>query len=163
MPLQLETYKANRDAELIKLCARAVQASSPVTFNSIGYPERIIDNSQIVWFADAMHEDEGQPEAVCADDFTSQTKRQNWSMVGGYSRALTEKQFGIRVRPWASLLFCLNMFRLVKAMSNFAGEDLPVYEIGPGSGYLGALLVRSGHRYVATDIAEGSICGKAGC
>ena len=47
------------------------------------------------------------------------------------------------------------MFRLVKAMSNFAGEDLPVYEIGPGSGYLGALLVRSGHRYVATDIAEG--------
>ena len=68
---------------------------------------------------------------------------------------LTEKQFGIRVRPWASLLFCLNMFRLVKAMSNFAGEDLPVYEIGPGSGYLGALLVRSGHRYVATDIAEG--------
>ena len=30
MPLQLETYKANRDAELIKLCARAVQASSPL-------------------------------------------------------------------------------------------------------------------------------------
>ena len=156
MPLQLETYKANRDAELIKLCARAVQASSPVTFNSIGYPERIIDNSQIVWFADAMHEDEGQPQAVFADDFyVTDEEAALVNEVADIVEELTEKQFGIRVRPWASLLFCLNMFRLVKAMSNFAGEDLPVYEIGPGSGYLGALLVRSGHRYVATDIAEG--------
>jgi len=156
MPLKLETYKDSELAGTLALSARAVQASSPVTFNHIGYPDKITDDSQILWFVDAMHEDNGQPAAVYSDDYmVTDDEIALINEVGDLVEELTEEQFGKRIRPWSSLLFCLNMFRLVKAFSAWAGENFSVYEIGPGSGYLGALLIRSGHRYMATDIAEG--------
>ncbi len=156
MPLDIATYKKNEIAGSLQLGARAVQSFAPVTFEHIGYPSRVTDESQILWYLDAMHEDCDQPAVVYADEFLVSTDEMELiNEVGDLIEELTEEQFGNRIRPWVSPLFSLQMFRVIQSISEFTGQKASVFEMGPGSGYLGALLIRAGHRYISTDVAEG--------
>jgi hypothetical protein len=65
---------------------------------------------------------------------------------------LTKRLFGEARFTTGSLFRAMNIFRHVRMM--FPERRITVLEIGPGSGYLGALLLLSGHRYVATDITQ---------
>jgi hypothetical protein len=50
----------------------------------------------------------------------------------------------------------MKLFRTVQEVARiFAKRELTIFEIGPGSGYLGAMLIAAGHRYLSSDIAQG--------
>jgi hypothetical protein len=68
----------------------------------------------------------------------------------------TRRAFGRAIRPWMGPLTTMKLFRAIQAIATVSGRSqLRVFEIGPGSGYLGALLLAAGHRYWSTDIAQG--------
>jgi len=56
--------------------------------------------------------------------------------------------------PTGSLLRALSIFRQIRHAYPDPSSTV-VFEIGPGSGYCGALAVLAGYGYVATDIAQG--------
>jgi hypothetical protein len=46
------------------------------------------------------------------------------------------------------------ILRAVEAIANARGRRLRTFEIGPGSGYLGAYLINAGHSYGSMDIVQ---------
>ena len=156
MLLDPHTYRNNERSGRATLSPRAVQAAAPVTFQHIGYPDKVESESDILWYADAMHEADGDPAKVMSDDFL--VSPDEWALtmeIGEIVERLTKEQFGRAVRPWSAPLFALHPFRMIEEIAAIAERKLTIYEIGPGSGYLGALLIRAGHRYLSTDVAEG--------
>ncbi len=55
--------------------------------------------------------------------------------------------------PRGALLRAINTLRHLRYI--FGDRRPAVLEVGPGSGYLGALLILEGYPYIATDVAEG--------
>lgn len=64
---------------------------------------------------------------------------------------MSEVEFGRKITPWIAPLSAVYPFRIIDALSNIAKRRLSVFEIGPGSGYLGAMLTRAGHKYGSMD------------
>lgn len=50
------------------------------------------------------------------------------------------------------ILSTMNIFRTIRSLC--PNKDTVIFEIGPGIGYLGALLGLAGYRYVATDVTQ---------
>ena len=46
------------------------------------------------------------------------------------------------------------ILRAVEAIAGARGRRLKIFEIGPGSGYLGAYLINAGHSYASMDITQ---------
>jgi hypothetical protein len=156
MPLNIATYRRTQRSGLLSLGPRALQVAAPVTFHSIGYPTELHDDSQIAWFVDTMHESDNVPNDVYSDKFkVTSDEARLVTEVCDLAEELTAEQFGRPIRPWVAPLCSLISFRLIEEIAAIIGRRLTIYEIGPGSGYLGAMAIRSGHRYLSTDVAEG--------
>src|SRR5262249_21237629 len=65
----------------------------------------------------------------------------------------TEQVYGRRSVPRAAMLRALNVVRHIRYLQ--PDPRAIIFEIGPGSGYLGALLLELGYRYAATDVTQG--------
>jgi hypothetical protein len=156
MPLDFASYRRNESLGRGRLSARAVQVATPVTFQHLGYPDRVGSDDEIAWYVDAMHEVSGEPNTYISDDFlVSEDERALIEEVREIVAGLTRAQFGREIRPWTSPLLALHSFRLICQIEAIVGRRVSVYELGPGSGYLGAFLIRTGHRYMSSDVAEG--------
>ena len=151
--LTVEAYRAAERAAVAALPNRVVETYQPVTFRALGYPTDV-DNDRDLWkFADVMQERR----------FDNDLK----NLLGG----LTEHEFGLMKRvceaslafsrehlaqplvPRGALLRAINTLRHLRYI--FGDRRPAVLEVGPGSGYLGALLILEGYPYIATDVAEG--------
>ena len=58
------------------------------------------------------------------------------------------------MRPIPTLLSRMSLFRAIMALQANFDRPLSIFEIGPGNGYLGALLLRAGLRYIGFDNAQ---------
>jgi hypothetical protein len=149
--LTIESYEAAESAALGSLSARAIEAFGPVTFNATNYPTRVRNERELLRYADAMHETKGaryfKPPYLYS--------RQEADLVGGICDAVanfTESQHGKRVRPWMAPLAAVHPLRAIVALVKALELRSPsVFELGPGSGYLGAALIRLGYRYASMD------------
>jgi SAM-dependent methyltransferase len=63
-----------------------------------------------------------------------------------------EQRFQHKVLARTSLLRSLHVLRQLTYL--WGDAPLRIFEVGPGSGYLGALAVLEGHAYAATDVAQ---------
>jgi len=66
--------------------------------------------------------------------------------------ALTSKVYGQKCVSIRGISAAINMFRKVRAL--IPDRQAPVLEIGGGNGYLGALLVEAGYKYISTDVTQ---------
>lgn len=64
----------------------------------------------------------------------------------------SESSFQRKMTARASVLRMLNVFRHIRYL--FGDAHPRVFEIGPGCGYLGAMLMLEGYPYAATDVAQ---------
>jgi len=151
MALSIPTYEKAESLAVQKLPNRVVESFGPYHFTKVGYPTRITAETEIYKYADAMHEGELEDHVNQLGGFTEE----EWEHL----RALTAQVWsfssadGAPVLPRAALLRGIHTLRHLRAIR---GEAKPrILEIGPGSGYLGALLVRLGYPYAAMDNAEG--------
>lgn len=139
-----QEYDAAERAAMKTLPNRAIQASQPLVFEYVGYPTRIDGLDELWRFADVMQE--GRIE----DTFTH---------LGG----LTENEFElvkkvtdkvrnlVGVTPGPGLIRAIPVYRAIRDRIGSGG----VFELGAGSGMVGALLQADGkYRYQCSDISQ---------
>ncbi len=141
---------AEREA-LKRVPNRIIEASGTAHFSAVGYPTRVSDVAELWRYAEGMHD---------------MGLRQAYDMLGG----LTEREFKLvekvtdtvvaltahqtdgkhAVIPGPSLLRAVLVYREISQQIQNGGV---VFEIGPGSGYVGALLALDDrpYRYSWTD------------
>jgi hypothetical protein len=129
---------------------RIIECSRAVAFLEVGYPIRISSLREAARYTDVMHEGRTEDTFQMLGGLTSEEKDLIYA-VASKTAALTERVFGCRVVPRSALLRSISMVRHIRYLYP---EPTTVFEIGPGSGYVGALLLELGYGYACTDIAQ---------
>lgn len=132
---------------------RIIEASAPDVFMKTGYPVRVSSEKDLWRYVDAMHELRQEADyetllqGLTADEF--QTVEKITQVVAD----LTRREFGRCILPKGPLLRAIYTYRTLSA---FLEDDNPstIMEVGPGCGYLGALLALDGHTYIANDVTQ---------
>ena len=151
MTLTIESYAAAEAEGLAAVSNIERAAFAPSTFTELNCPVSVAVESDLLRFVDSMHEfsagDYFKADCPLSPDEADLIRR-----VGDHVVAWTAAHLGRAVRPWVAPLSAVEMFRVVSATARALGKDrLTVLEIGPGSGYLGALLHLAGHRHISMD------------
>lgn len=144
----VEAYDQAEQAGMRRLGNRAIEASSTLVFDRIGYPTRVRSIGELWRYADVMHD--GRAE-------------QHYARLGGFTErefdllhhaidhaALVTQNLGRRVIPIDAPLMAVIPYRLI-TMCVQSGR---VFELGPGSGYLGAMLIDDNFSYSSTDSCQ---------
>ncbi len=148
----VEEYNQAERAGRATVSNRAIESFSLELWNTLGYPCRIDDESELWRYHDVMQE--GRFKA-------------NLQMIGSYSDhefdlvtktakqilGFSERHLPIRNSGKHALTRSLYQFQLLMKHRPHNGP-LRILEIGPGSGDLGLLLANDGHQYFAMDAAQ---------
>jgi len=131
---------------------RAIEAFSLELWNTLGYPYRVDDESQLWRYHDVMHEGRFEENlkllSGCSDH--------EYKLITNAARQIlsfSERNFPIRNTGKHALTRALYQYRLIM-QHRPQGGPLRILEIGPGCGYLGVLLANDGHEYFAMEAAQ---------
>jgi len=131
----------------------AVEAFQYVLTNQKGYPTRITNESELWKYVDVNAELGFEANfqnllgRLTADEFDL-LKRLTVQIA-----EFSEQNFGRKILARGTITSALNIMRHIKYIF---GEDHPrVFEVGPGAGSLGALLLTEGYPYAGTDVSQG--------
>ena len=103
-------------------------------------PLRLKSDAAIVRFVDTMQE-LNDPIRHHERELYTPEEVEAVRRVNDVVLAHTSKAFGRAIRPWMGPLATMNLFRAIQAIAAATGRKcLRIFELGPGSGYLGALL-----------------------
>lgn len=154
--LTIEAYnQAERDAAQ-RLGSRAIQAYSPATFEDLSYPVRVSADQQLLRYVDTMHE---TSDGKYFDKTKYQYSHAEGKVIADVAETvanMTENNYAKRIRPWMAPFGSIPAFRIIEAFKTLTDrQTLRVLEIGPGSAYLGALLMKRGFSYSAMDNTQG--------
>ena len=153
--LDIETYNSNEDAARAIAPARAIEAFGPVTFDNTHYPVRVSREIELLRYVDTMHDAKGAKYFGDGSLF-SQREAEIVGQICETVAEFTSRHFGRRTRPWVAPLAAVPLWRVVSAWAEALKLSSPsVLEFGPGSGYLGAALIKMGFRYASMDISQG--------
>lgn len=127
-------------------------AFQPEFFRQFGYTTRVQQESELHKFVDANHDNQyGKNIAGILDGLT----KEEFELVKLLTEKVlnfTESSFGIKSLARGNISRSLVPLRHIKYL---VGESRPaIFEIGPGAGYLGAMLMLEGFPYAATDITQ---------
>jgi hypothetical protein len=144
--LQPATYNALEAAGRRNLPNRIIEAFYPETFNATGYPVQVRDDGELWRYVDVMHETRlEQTVDEVLNGLTSEElslfERAVRFMIG-----FTQEHFGRPLRCENALLRAMNIYRYIRALT-----PRMVMELGPGSGYLGLLVLLDGIGYLACE------------
>lgn len=152
--LSPERYDSEEVKALSGLPNRIIEASSTAHFQFVAYPTRV-SSLEAVWrYAEVMHE--GRLAPTFAELLGNGVTQEEMDLMRTIARAvvkLSAEHYQQTVVPKDALARALNVFRHIKYL--YPNGDATIVEIGPGSGYLGALLLLSGFSYVGIDITQG--------
>lgn len=154
MTLTLSAYDQKESSALLDLSNDHIRAFAPVTFIQAGYPIRVDDERQLIRYVDTMQE-LSNPRGYYDEMLYSSDEARLVVEICDVVADLSERSFGRRIRPWMGPLATIKLFRAIEGMSAVVGRKLKVFELGPGSGYLGAMLLKNGHSYASMDITQG--------
>jgi hypothetical protein len=144
----IDDYNAAEQMALCRLGNRAIEASSTVIFDRIGYPTRVKSMQELWRYADTMHDGRAESHYGRLNGFTEQEfDLVRLSIERG---AQTSERLGRRVVPVDAPLMAVISYRLIKLCLNSG----TVFELGPGSGYLGTMLQADGFDYRSTDSCQ---------
>lgn len=151
--LTVADYNAAEGEACRVLPNRIIEEARPFLFNQLGYPTRV-DDTRAAWrFVDTMHETRFAGDVTHRLRGLTDEELELVRVVNRAVAALSGRLYGSAMFTTSSLARALNVFRHIKALYPEPGTT--VLEVGPGSGYLGALLMLSGYKYAATDITQG--------
>lgn len=147
-----EYDQAESDA-VLNVPNTAVEAFQYALGNQKGYPTRIQNESELWKYVDVNAElafentFQNLLGGITEEEF-DQLKRLT-TQVSEFS----EQRFGRKMLARGTVVSGLNILRHIKYIF---GDDHPrVFEIGPGAGSLGSLLLSEGFPYASTDVSQG--------
>lgn len=156
-PLPADYAEAERKG-MVDLGCRAIEMFRPFHFGIAGYPFSVNSIEEIWKYTECMHDGFGIDGPI--DDYIVSN-----FLRGGFTNEEFElikkivgvveglgKDIGKTCQvPTNTLYYALNHARHIRAL---APPGSLVVELGGGAGYLGALLVLMGYRYVGSDISQ---------
>lgn len=150
--LTISEYEEYERKGLSELPNQVVEAFQPVIYQQIGYPSRVARESELVKYVDVMQELRFDDDfdnllgGISEDEF-SLVKRLT-ELVADFTRS----KFGTSLVARSTIMRSLNVLRHIKFI--FGDNKPPIFEIGPGCGYLGAMLIMESYPYAATDVSQ---------
>lgn len=154
----VSAYDAAERNALSRLSNRAIEAASTVAFDHTGYPTRIRSESELWRYADVMQD--GRARATF-DQLGGLTEhefkllRRLTDRVASITKLRCHKRIVPKDAPMRAVLAYRQITAFYPAADREACKRGPsVFEVGPGSGYLGAMLDLDGHDYRSTDITQ---------
>lgn len=153
----IDIYNKKEVLAKTKIPQFILQAFQPTTFLSVGYNTQISHKDELWKFIDTMQELRfednilnGLSGGLTSEEFDLFAKVSK--KILRFSSSLGYPSFGKN-----SLTRCFIIFRALR--SALGAETKPtILEIGPGSGYLGALCAESKFYYLATDVSQNFYC-----
>jgi hypothetical protein len=133
---------------------RIVSAFSSITFEKVGYPTRVAEESELAKYADVMQEHRFEQIWQSQIGGLSAQELALLKRVLEVTAACSKERFGRPILPRGSLLSSLNIFRAFEAVYGSADPKPTVLELGPGSGYLGLLFVLASYRYISFEVTQ---------
>jgi hypothetical protein len=145
-----EAYDAAEREAMKRLPNRVIEASRAVAFQTVGYPTRVGAVEELWRFADVMQEKRLRDTMEIIGGLTER-EFELVSQITATVANLTEKLCHHRTVPGASLIRAIPVYRTIKLYCPNGGS---VFELGPGSGYVGALLVADNYKYCSSDVSQ---------
>jgi hypothetical protein len=156
-PVPVHYRRAERKG-MVALGCRTIECFRPYHFGVVGYPFSINTISELWKYTECMHDGFGIQGPI--DDYIISN-----FLKGGFTDEEFEhiktivsavKEIGELIgrpcqMPTNTLYYAINHARHIRVV---APPGSLVVELGGGAGYLGALLVLMGYRYVGTDISQ---------
>lgn len=145
----VNAYDAAERKAYQRLSNRAIEAASTVAFDHTGYPTRVRSESELWRYADVMQD--GRAKATF-DQLGGLTEHEFKLLQRVTDRAakVTKLRCAKRIVPKDAPMRALMTYREIAAFYP-TGK---VFELGPGSGYLGAMLDLDEYDYRSTDITQ---------
>lgn len=144
----IEAYDAAERAAMAHLGNRQIQASTPSIFVSTGYPLRVQCSDELWRYADVMHDQRARMYFDALGGLTEQ-EFSLWTLATKHA-VKTTVHLGRRLVPRNAPLAAIAAYRMIKSVCPMGR----IFEIGPGSGYLGAMLAADGYEYRATEVTQ---------
>lgn len=161
--LPVELYDAAERHAHEHLSIPHLMAFRPVAFEMVGWPTRVKTEAELARYVDHNFEAEVPGlfrkgavfEPIGYRNSFTHDESDAIAEVRGRVGELTEQWFGRRILPVSNLLVQIGPFRAMQQLSSlFNLPTLRIFEVGPGAGYLGALLAQVGHRYLSYDVTQ---------
>ena len=131
---------------------RAIEAFSLELWNTLGYPFKVNDESELWRYHDVMQEGRFEANLRLISKYTDH----EFELITKTAKQIlsfSERHLPIRNSGKHALTRSLYQYQLIMKNRPHDGP-LKILEIGPGSGYLGTLLANDGHQYFAMDAAQ---------
>jgi hypothetical protein len=160
--LSIETYNAEEFQARCHVSYTEIMAFAPSTLNLFGFPATVAAEQEIARYVDWNNSTSNyqyfQPDHfVRGPSVETRFTDAEASAIGRVSdsvAALTQRRYGRAMRPISTLLSQMGLFRAIMALQTRAAKALTVFEVGPGNGYLAALLANAGVNYIGFDNAQ---------
>ena len=163
MSLTVEAYDAEERDALERVGYTEHAAFGTKTFDDHWFPSRMTREDQIFRYVDWYNEQDLQ-RLEPGQFYREASLETNYSMdevqlltkLSKATGAITEELCGRRIAANFNHQGTIGLFRVVHAISELSGEHpLSVFEIGPGCGYVGAMIGSTGHHYASYDVTQG--------
>lgn len=148
--LGVDEYNTAEIKGMKSLPVRSIACCKPKAFIEYSFPTRVHALNELPRYVDSMHGGRFQYYyktfmGLTADELVL------FKTINKILIKLSRKMYGASVVSKSSLLRSIHDLRHIKAMFPEGGTIL---EIGPGDGFLSALLVMNGYSYIGTDITQ---------
>lgn len=145
----VSAYDCAEEIARARLSNRAIEAASTVAFAHTGYPTRIRRENELWRYADVMQD--GRAKASF-DQLGGLTEHEFKLLKRVTDRAakVTTLRCGKRIVPRDAPMRAVMAYREIAAFYPLGN----IFELGPGSGYLGAMLDLDDYDYRSTDITQ---------
>jgi len=150
--LTVAEYDAAEQEAVSRLPNRIVEAYQPVTFQEVGYPVRVRRESELWKYVDVMQELRFEEDYAGLVGGLTVNEFELLKKLTELVYRFSESNFQRKLIATASILRMLNILRHIRYL--FGDARPRVFEIGPGCGYLGAMLMLEGYPYAATEVAQ---------
>jgi hypothetical protein len=151
--LSIQDYDERERAARADAPSPAIRAFAPLAFDQVNFPTRVAEERELIRFADIMYEFLPRLEWLEQKGY-SELEAAAICQLSDQIRVLTRSLFGRPVQPLMCLFPPIPILRAIETIAQARGRRLRVFEIGPGSGHLGAYLLNRGHRYAAMDVCQ---------
>jgi hypothetical protein len=162
MLLSISDYDGQEAAAKCRVSYVEIMAFAPATLTLMGFPATVTQEQELSRYVD-WNNSSSNAQYFEPDHFvrgpsvqTTFTPREA-DLVGQVSdhvATLTSRQYGREMRPISTLLSQFGLFRAIMSLQACVDRPLVVFEVGPGNGYLGALLIQAGLSYIGFDNAQ---------
>ena len=149
--ISIEEYNTLEREGLTNISNFSIEAFAPAGFQATNYPDRIYHERELWRYMDVMQENSYASNLICLENGLSQFEFDTAQKV-----ILKFKEFCATISDnicyKSGLSKQLFIFRNINNL--FPNKKLTIFELGPGSGFLTALLATAGHRVYCLDNSQ---------